>query len=420
MKEETRFLGYDSLEARVAVSRYRRVKQKDKVFYQLVLDQTPFYAESGGQAGDRGELLFGDEVIPVTDTRRENNLVVHITSRLPKHFTGSVMARVDAEKRLLTANNHTATHLLHAVLKEVLGAHVQQKGSLVDEERLRFDFSHFSKLTDEELTTVEMLVNEKIRQNIPAEEKRDMKMEEAINMGATALFGEKYGEKVRVVAFDPSFSAELCGGTHASYTGQIGLFKIVSEGAIAAGIRRVEAITGKKAERFLHQKLTELEQLKGMLKNPKDSIRALQQLLEQNDMLRKQMDLFQKERMSHLAEDLTRKAEQRSGLSFVSAKLKLDAKAAKDLAFAVKGKLDHFLMVLGYEEEEKAGIIVMISESVAAEKDLHAGNLVRELATHINGGGGGQPFFATAGGKNADGLDKVMQESKKIFERITS
>ncbi len=416
---ETIFLGYESLEARVAVTRYRKVTQKDKVFYQLVLDQTPFYAESGGQVGDRGELVIGEEVIPVTDTRRENNLVVHITSRIPEHWPEYVLARVDAHKRLLTANNHTATHLLHAILKDVLGAHVQQKGSLVDEQRLRFDFSHFSKLTEEEMTTIEMMVNDRIRSNIPMEEHRELDMDEALKMGATALFGEKYGEKVRVVAFDPSFTAELCGGTHARYTGQIGLFKIVSEGAIAAGIRRVEAITGKKAEQYMNDKAAELEQLKHLLKNPKDSVRAIQQLLDQNELLRKQLEMFQKERLLHLADELTEKAEEQNGLYFVSARLSLDAGAAKDLAFAIKGKLDRFLLVLGYEDEGKAGIIVMVSESVAGEKGLHAGNLVRELAVHIDGGGGGQPFFATAGGKNPDGLDKVLEESKRIFKQVS-
>ncbi len=414
--EESRFLGYESLEAEVSVVKYRKVTSKGKTYYQVVLDQTPFYAEAGGQVGDRGVIIAGDENIPVIDTRKENNLTVHITQSIPKEWPSKVIARVDKEKRLLTENNHTATHLFHSALKEVLGGHVQQKGSLVNEERLRFDFSHFSKMTDEEIEAVEFLVNEKIRENISMEEHRDMSMEDAQEMGAAALFGEKYGEKVRVVAFDKDYSAELCGGTHVSATGQIGLFRIISEGAIAAGIRRVEAITGRKAEEYVNEKFHELEELKTRLKNPKDSVRALEQLLEQNETLKKKVESLEKHKAKQMVDDLAENAENINGVNYIGVRLEMDAKAAKNLAFELKKKVKDLFLVIGHFQEGKPGITVMIAENLVKEKGLHAGNLVRELSKHIQGGGGGQPFFATAGGKNPDGLDKALSESKKAIQ----
>jgi alanyl-tRNA synthetase len=412
---ETRFLGYDSLEADVSVVKYRKIKEKERVFFQVVLDQTPFYAESGGQVGDRGVLIAGGKRFEVIDTQKENDLIVHITANIPQEWPETLHAQVDQTKRMLTANNHTATHLLHAALREVLGGHVQQKGSLVDEERLRFDFSHFSKLTKEELAAIENRVNEKIRENISIEEHREVPMDEALEMGAVGLFGEKYGERVRVVAFDKQYSAELCGGTHVHATGQIGLFKISSEGAIAAGIRRLEAVTGLKAEAFVNDKLEELDAIRAALKHPKDILRAVNQLQEQQELNKKKLDEMEYLRIRQLATDLIQNVETINGVNYVSARLNMESKSVKDLAFAVKEKLNDLFLVLGHEHEGKPGITVMVSDSLVLSKGLHAGNLVRELARFIDGGGGGQPFFATAGGKNLQGLDKAISESRKAI-----
>jgi len=412
---ETRFLGYDQLEAEVELLKYRQVSSKGKTFYQLVLDQTPFYAESGGQVGDRGVLESAEVKIQIVDTQKENNLVVHIAEKISQPMPSRFLAKVDWEKRQLTANNHTATHLLHAALKEVLGNHVQQKGSLVNEERLRFDFSHFAKMTHEEIERVERIVNSRIRENISQEEHREMEMTEAQGMGAVALFGEKYGEKVRVIAFDKEFSTELCGGTHVHSTGQIGLFRIVSEGAIAAGIRRVEAITGEDAERFVNQKIRELEAVKAVLKNPKDTIHAIENLLEQNETLRKKLDSLHKDQAGQMVEDMVSRKEIISGVNFIGQLVEMDAQMAKDLAYALKNKVSDLFLVLGHVSEGKPGLVVVISENLVKERGLNAGAIVRNLAAHIQGGGGGQPFFATAGGKDPKGLDKVISEARKIL-----
>ena len=417
MHEDTRFLGYERLAAEVSVVKYRKVSQKGKDFYQVVLDETPFYAESGGQVGDRGVLRYDGETIEVVDTQKENNLTVHITNKVPAHWPETITAVVDQEKRRLTANNHTATHLLHSALKEVLGGHVEQKGSLVNEERLRFDFSHFSRMTKEEIAAVEKLVNEKIRENIQAQEHRDIPLDEARQMGAVALFGEKYGERVRVMAFDPAFSTELCGGTHVQATGQIGLCKVVSEGAIAAGIRRIEAVTGNAAEAFVNGKIEELEQLRALLRNPKDSAQALEQLLQEQDLLKKRIEGFQREQAKQLEESLVAGVETIGGVNYIAAKLKMDPKAVKDLAFSLKSRVSDLFLVIAHEEGGKPGLAIMIAESVVKEKGLHAGNLVRELAKHIQGGGGGQPFFATAGGRDASGMDKALAQSRKLLEQ---
>ncbi len=415
-QEDTRFLGYEKLEAEAKVVKYRKLGNKGKTLYHVVLDQSPFYAESGGQVGDRGWLVMNGERYPVIDTRKENNLTIHVMPKVPDQWPEKFKAVVDQNKRRLTENNHTATHLLHSALKTILGSHVQQKGSLVNDQRLRFDFSHFGKMTDEEIHAVEQVVNQKIRENIQMEEHRELSMQEAEQMGATALFGEKYGEKVRVVAFDDQFSSELCGGTHVHTTGQIGLFAIVSEGAIAAGIRRVEAVTGHAAEQFIRSKLDELEEIKRLLKYPKDSLLTLQQVLDQNEAMKKELAGFQQLQLKQLVDDLVRKAEDIHGVHFIATRVNMDAKAAKDLAFQLKGRVPNLFLVIGYEDGGKAGIAVMIAENLVQEKGLHAGNLVRELAVHINGGGGGQPFFATAGGKDPEGLDKVLAESKKILQ----
>ncbi len=414
--EETRFLGYEQLEARVKVIKYRKVSLKGKTMYQVVLDQTPFYAESGGQVGDRGQLLADGKPYQVIDTRKENNLTVHLMAEIPNPWPETLLAVVDTKKRRLTANNHTATHLLHSALKVVLGSHVQQKGSLVDDKRLRFDFSHFGRMTDEEVRAVERLVNEKIRENISMEEHREISMDQASQMGATALFGEKYGEKVRVVAFDKNFSTELCGGTHVDQTGQIGLFTIVSESAIAAGIRRLEAVTGRAAENHYQEKLDELEAIRHLLRQPKDTTIAIRQLLEKNAEMEKQLELLQHEQLRQLVDQLVSKAENINGINYIGVKLGMDSRAAKDLAFQLKSKVDDLFLVIAHEFDGKPGIAVMLSEKLTVNKGFHAGNIVRELAKWINGGGGGQPFFASAGGKDTTGLDKVLSESRKMVE----
>ena len=414
--EDTLFVGYETLQADVEIVRYRKVSNKGKTLFHVVLDRTPFYAESGGQIGDRGYLMINEERFPVIDTRKENNLSIHIMPRLPEKIKGKALAVVDQEKRMLTANNHTATHLMHSALKQVLGAHVQQKGSLVDEKRLRFDFSHFGKMTTDEIREVERLVNEKIRENIPMEEHRELTMDEAKKMGAVALFGEKYGDTVRVVSFDESFSAELCGGTHANATGQIGLFTIVSESAIAAGIRRVEAVTGRDAEVYYQEKTDEIEQIRTLLKQPKDNITALKQLLQQQEAMKKELQALQQMKLKQQSEELLQQKEMIGDIHYIGAKVQMDAKAAKDMAFQIKNKLPNLFLILAHEHEGKPGIVIMIDEQLVKEKGLHAGKMVGELAKNIKGGGGGQPFFATAGGKDPNGLDQVLAESKKALQ----
>ena len=414
---ETIFLGYESLQAEVKPLRYRKVTSKGKSYYQLVLDKTPFYAESGGQVGDRGTLKSGDISLRILDTQKENNLSVHIVDKIPEKWPDSFIAKVDENKRKLTENNHSATHLMHSALRKVLGTHVQQKGSLVDEKRLRFDFSHFAKVTPEEIEKIEHLVNERIRANIQQEEHRELTMEDAQQMGAIALFGEKYGEKVRVIAFDKDYSAELCGGTHVHSTGQIGLFKIVSEGAIAAGIRRIEAVTGKIAEDFVNDKIHTLNQVREILKNPKDIIKALGQLQDENERLNKQIQQLQKAQAGSMIDKLKSKAQKIDNLNFITVKLGIDPQMAKDLAFEMKKQMDDLFLVIGHHADGKAGITLMISDNLVKEKQLHAGNIIRELAREIEGGGGGQPHFATAGGKNPDGLDKAIEKAIEFVKK---
>ncbi len=413
--KDTEFVGYDSLSAKAVILKYRKVKTKEKEFFQLVFDKTPFYAESGGQVGDRGYMKSDEEKITIEDTRKENNLTIHITQKLPKEVNTPFEIIVDQVKRKLTENNHSATHLLHAALRKVLGTHVEQKGSLVNEERLRFDFAHFSKLTQDEIEKVEALVNEKIRENISVDEKRHIPITDAKKMGATALFGEKYGDDVRVIAFDSAYSIELCGGTHVHATGEIGLFKIMSETAIAAGIRRIEAVTAIKAEDYINRQLETLSQIEDILKNPKDAIKSVSQLLEQNSLLQKQIEDFQKEKAVGLKDELINRLIKKGDVNFLAEKVLLDANGAKNLAYAIKNEVENLFLVLAYESEGKPGIAVMIAENLVTEKKLNASTIVRELAKEINGSGGGQPFFATAGGKNADGIDNALQKAKEII-----
>lgn len=411
---EEEFIGYDFLQTDVVVAKYRKVKSKGKEQFQLVFDKTPFYAESGGQVGDTGVLENGSDKIYITDTKKENNLIIHFADKLPVKMEGSFKASVNTNKRLLTANNHSATHLLHAAMKQVLGKHVEQKGSLVNDEYLRFDFSHFAKVTDEEIEQIETIVNEKIRENIAVEIKQ-MAIDEAKKKGAMALFGEKYGDIVRVVTMDKSFSIELCGGTHVKATGQIGMFKVTSESAIAAGVRRIEAVTAIKAEEFFKNKLKLLAEVNALLKNPADLVKSVQQLSEQNSELQKQVEALYREKAKSLKTELLAAALTLNGMKFISQKVNLDSGAAiKDLCFELKQE-DNTFIVLGAEVSGKPQLFVAVSDNLVKDKKLHAGNIVKELAKEINGGGGGQPFFATAGGTESKGLEKALEAAKKFL-----
>ncbi|MDQ3047407.1 MAG: alanine--tRNA ligase [Bacteroidota bacterium] len=409
------FVGYKELEAEAKIIQYRKVKAKGKEQYQIVLDKTPFYAESGGQVGDTGKIESANDIIDITDTKRENGIIIHFTDKLPENISQTFIAKVDGDRRNLTENNHSATHLLHAALRQVLGTHVEQKGSLVNDEHLRFDFSHFSKVTDEEISEIERIVNRKIRENIQSDIK-EMPIEEAKKTGAMALFGEKYGDSVRVVTFDKSYSIELCGGTHVPATGQIGLFKISSEGAVAAGIRRIEAITADKAEGFFTQQHALLNELKAVLKNPKDVLKSVQGLLEQNSELQKQIDTMLREKAKGLKTELLAKKQTINGINFIAEKIELDsADAIKDLSFELRSQVENLFMVLGADIKGKPSISIIISDNLVKDKNLNAGTIVRELGKEIQGGGGGQPFYATAGGTNSSGISKALEKAKSYL-----
>jgi alanyl-tRNA synthetase len=408
------FTGYDETETIAHVVKYRKVTAKGKEQYQLVLDKTPFYAESGGQVGDTGDLVFPDgEVVPVTDTKKENGLIVHFVDKLPDDIDDALTAIVDPAKRNSTESNHSATHLLHATLKQVLGAHVNQKGSLVNADYLRFDFSHFAKVSDEELSLIEAIVNEKVRENIALKEERDVPYQQAITSGVTALFGEKYGDYVRVITFDEKFSKELCGGTHTRATGRIGFFKIISESAVAAGVRRIEAITGIAAENYINDQSKLVNQLKELLKNPKDISKSVESLLDENSKLKKEIEKSIVEKSSGLKDELAKKVETLNGVNFIAQKVQLpNADAVKNLAYQLKDIVPNLFLVLGVEIDGKPGLTVMIAENLVKEKGMHAGNIVKELAKEIKGGGGGQPFFATAGGSDVSGLGRALEKAK--------
>lgn len=412
----TEFVGYDTLSADVIIMRYRKIVSKGIEMFQLVLDKTPFYAESGGQTGDSGLLISADETIQITDTKKENNLIIHLTPELPEKVDVPFKAEVSEEKRTASANNHSATHLLHYALRKILGTHVEQKGSFVSPEYLRFDFAHFQKLTDDEIAAVEKMVNQLVRANSGLDEHRAVTMDSAKQMGALAFFGEKYGDKVRVIRFGDSI--ELCGGTHVSATGNIGLFKIVSESAIAAGIRRIEAITAAKAEQMVNEQQELIEKLKVLVKNPVDPMRAVQQLIEQNADLKKQVEQAQKEKALQMTGTLLQQTTEINGLKFLAEILPLDAGTVKDMLFAMKPLADNLFIVIGNESDGKASLSVLVSDVLIASKGLHAGNIVRELAKNIQGGGGGQPGFASAGGKDPSGLAKALEQAKNIAETI--
>jgi alanyl-tRNA synthetase len=415
--DETEFLGYEMLEADVEVVKYRKVKAKGQEYFEIVLNRTPFYAESGGQVGDRGYLECDGQRIIVEDTYKENELVIHKTPEMLADSKEQVRAVVDSGKRKATANNHSATHLMHAALRRVLGNHVEQKGSLVDEHHLRFDFSHFAKMTDEEIREVEQIVNRKIRENISIEEVRKVPLEKAKKMGAMALFGEKYGEEVRVITFDPEYSVELCGGTHVPATGQIGFFKIISEGAIAAGIRRIEAVTGENAELYFYDQLSVIDEIRESLKNARDIAKGVKNLVEENKVLLKKIDEMNRYRVEAMKAELLNNAEMINGTRFIAVKLDLDTKSAKDLAFSLNDQPGSLFILFITASEDKINLSIMLSDDLVKEKGLHAGNLVRELAKEINGGGGGQPHFATAGGTNAKGIPVVLEKARGIVSR---
>jgi len=414
-EDQTRFLGYESLEAEAVILKFRKIKTKKKEYFQLVLNQTPFYAESGGQVGDKGILVNSEEKIFIEDTQKENDLIIHISSKLPANLSTNFTAKVDAEKRRMTMNNHSATHLMHTALKRVLGSHVEQRGSLVDEKRLRFDFSHFSKMSAEEIRQVERMVNNKIRENILIDEQRNIPINNAKEMGAAALFGEKYGEFVRVITFDPEYSIELCGGTHVPATGQIGMFKIISEAAIAAGIRRIEAITADVVEALVYEQEDLIDNLKDIFKNQKDLTKSAQALVEEKKSLEHQIDELKREKVASMKYDLKARAENINGANFISTRLDGDIQTAKDLAFQMKDIVDDLFLVIGTENGGKANLTVMISEELAKTKGLNAGQIIREIAKEIQGGGGGQPHFATAGGKNPAGIEKAFEKAKEMI-----
>lgn len=414
-EEETPFIGYDSLEAGVKITRFRKVEsKKEGELYQLVFDKTPFYPEGGGQVGDTGILISeAGEKINITDTKKENNLLIHYSKTLPDDPSAEFKAVVNKDQRILTEGNHSATHLLHQALRTVLGTHVEQKGSLVSSNHLRFDFSHFSKVTSEELKQVEDFVNERIGERIPLLEQRNLAYQEAIDQGAIALFGEKYGDSVRAIKFGDSM--ELCGGTHVKDTGEIWYFKIISEGAVAAGIRRIEAITGEAVKKYFAEQAETLGKIKAELKNSKDPVKGIHSLQEENAVLKKQVELLQREKASNLKQELQQDIIQVNGVNFLAKKVDLDAAGIKNLAFQLGDVVENLFLLLASDQEDKALLSCYISKNLVSERDLNAGKVVRELGRFINGGGGGQPFFATAGGKNPDGIEEALINAKSYI-----
>ncbi len=409
---EQQFVGYDYTEHECHILRYRKVTQKKNVFFELVLDYTPFYGEMGGQIGDTGVICNENETIDIIDTKRENGLSIHIIKKLPQVPEADFMACVDTDKRNASAANHTATHLLDYALKQVLGDHVEQKGSYVSWDTLRFDFSHFQKVTDEEIRQAERIVNDLIRQDLHLEEHRDTPIEEAKKLGAIALFGEKYGDKVRVVRFGPSI--EFCGGIHTTSTGRIGMFKIISESSVAAGIRRIEALTGKQCEESMYDVEDTLKTIASLFNNAKDLKGVIVKYIEDHDSMKKEIEKFQLQTIERIKEKLLTKIEEINGIKVIQAILPIEATAAKDLVFKLRDSLpENLFAVIGSTGNNKPSLSVMLSDNLIKENKLNAGNIVREAAKLIKGGGGGQPHFATAGGKDVDGLNEAV---KKVLE----
>jgi len=412
----TNFVGYDNLEADASILKYRRVKAKGKESYQLVLDTTPFYAESGGQVGDTGEFIFPNESIQIIDTKKEDGLTIHFAEVLPENVSAPVLAKVDAGKRVATEVHHSATHLLHAALREALGTHVAQKGSLVNEEHLRFDFSHFAKVTDEEVARIEAIVNEKIRENVPVVIKT-MNKDEAVAMGAMALFGEKYGNEVRVVIMDPNYSIELCGGTHVGATGQLGYFKITSEGAVAAGVRRMEAVSGRAAEHFINEQLQVIAAVGAQLKNAKDPVKAIEKLQDEKAALEKHVEYLEARQLVGIRNELLTKDEIINEVSFIGQMVSVgSADALKKLCTDLKTHLNNHVIVLCANIDGKPSVAVGVDEKVVAARGLDAGKIIKEhIAPLIKGGGGGQKTLATAGGQDAGGLQAVIDNVRGLL-----
>lgn len=401
------FVGYDLLSTTVKIVKFRKVSQKKKEFYQVVFNLTPFYPEGGGQVGDTGYIEANGTKYSIFDTKKENNLIVHLMKELPSNVNATFQAVVSETKRKASMRNHSATHLLHKALRDVLGTHVEQKGSLVNAEYLRFDFSHFEKVTEEELAEIQAHVSNEIKKNIQREEKRNAPMEVALDMGAMALFGEKYGDTVRVIKFGDS--VELCGGTHVQSTGELGLFIITSESAVAAGVRRIEAITSTAAENFYKDKSKKLSEIAKTLKNPKNITKAVDDLVTKNQSLQKEIEKLLKEKAKGVKATLKNKIVDKGEYQFLSAIVDLDGNAIKDILFQLKGEYDSFFGVIGGKSDGKCSLSIIITDDLIARKDLHAGNIIREVSKAIQGGGGGQPFFATAGGKNPNGLEEAIQ-----------
>ena len=408
---ECKFVGYDLFECEAEILRYRQIKQKNKVLYQIVLDQTPFYAEMGGQVGDTGWLIADDEKIDVIDTKRENNLPVHLVAKLPKDVTATFTAKINEKKRIQCECNHSATHLLHEALREVLGTHVEQKGSYVSPDSLRFDFSHFQKVMDEEIRKVEILVGEKIRANFPLEEHRNMPIAEAKALGAMALFGEKYGDEVRVVKYGSS--VELCGGTHIPATGMIGSLHVIGESSIAAGVRRIEAVTAEGAEQFVYAQQDLIRELRALMNHMPNLAQAMKKSIEENAEMKKQIEDYIREKSMRLKEEIVAKASESNGIKVMQFVGKANADAMKNVAFQIKAETtDSFVFVAGIIDDNKCTLMLMLSDDLVKE-GLHAGKIVKEAAKHIQGGGGGQPHFATAGGKNMEGLSIAVGAVKE-------
>ena len=412
----SKFVGYDSYEAESKVLKYRKTTSQGKETYQLVLDKTPFYAESGGQVGDKGSLFFDSEEIEVFDTKKDNDLIIHFIQKLPGQISSTVIAKVNSSKRIPTQAHHTATHLMHAALRSVLGKHVAQKGSLVNDEYLRFDFSHFAKVTDEELATVEALVNEKIRANVPVVIK-EMKKDEAINTGAMALFGEKYGDVVRVVIIDPDYSIELCGGTHVGSTGELGSFKIKQETAIGAGVRRIEAVSGKAAQDFINEQFKLINGIRETLKNPKDIIKALENLSAENAALKKNLEKFELLNITAIKNDLLKNIETLHGINFIGKIVEAsNADSLKKICFSLKNELKDYMIIVAAVIDGKPYVALMIDETLAQAKNWEAPKIIKEhIAPLIKGGGGGQKTLATAGGQDATRLSEVIEKVKSLL-----
>jgi len=410
------FVGYDSLEIQTKVVKYRKIKAKGKESFQIVLEATPFYAESGGQVGDTGKLIINNEELVITDTKKENNLIIHFADAIPADLSGEVFAKVDIAKRKSTEVHHSATHLLHAALRKVLGTHVTQKGSLVNNEHLRFDFSHFAKVTDEEIAQIESRVNKKIRANIPVVIKQ-MNKDEAIAMGAMALFGEKYSDTVRVVIIDPTYSVELCGGTHVCNTGELGFFKIKHESAVAAGVRRIEAVSGKAAEELIIEQFESIRSVRDILKNPKELQKSVENLVAENSDLKKRIESLEAKQLTVLKNELLQKVENKNGINFIGEVLEVsNADALKKLSFDLKASLNNYLIVLAANIEGKASVAVSLDDAFIAAKNTDAPKIIKEhIAPLIKGGGGGQKTLATAGGQDASTLQMVIEKIKNLL-----